>query len=209
MIQTHNLTFEYPGGQQFKFPDIHCEENEMMLVLGNSGVGKTTLLHLLGGLLTATTGGIKIQHKDITKIFGAELDLFRGQHIGIIFQNNHFVHAINVLDNLMLAQSLAGAHRDKQKCLQLLERLNIGHKAKSKISMLSQGERQRVAIARSLVNNPSLILADEPTSALDDLNSNEVLKLLEEQSKKIGSALIIVTHDNRLKDKIDKKVILS
>jgi len=209
MIQTYALTFEYPGGQQFVFPDISCAENEMMLVLGNSGVGKTTLLHLLGGLLTVTSGEIKIQNKDITKIFGAELDLFRGQHIGIIFQNNHFVHALNVIENLKLAQSLAGKVPDKQQCLHLLERLNIGHKAKSKVHLLSQGERQRVAIARALVNKPSLILADEPTSALDDFNSSEVLKLLEEQSGEIGSALVIVTHDNRLKDKIAKKVILS
>lgn len=209
MIQTHALTFDYPGGQQFVFPDINCAENEMMLVLGNSGVGKTTLLHLLGGLLTAVSGEINIHKRDITKIFGAELDLFRGQHIGIIFQNNHFVHSLNVLENLMMAQSLAGRNSDKQQCLQLLDRLNMGHKAKSKVHLLSQGERQRVAIARSLVNKPSLILADEPTSALDDYNSSEVLQLLEEQSMEIGSALIIVTHDNRLKDKIDKKVILS
>ena len=90
----------------------------------------------------------------------------------------------------------------------LLERLNIGHKAKKSIRNLSEGEKQRVAIARALVNNPRLILADEPTSALDDVNCNEVLSLLEEQAKAVGSALIVVTHDTRLKDKIAHRIIL-
>ena len=179
-----------------------------MLILGTSGVGKTTLLHLLGGILTTQQGNININGTEINKLTGSELDNFRGRNIGIVFQQNHFVHSINVLENVLLAQSMAGKPTDKKLCMNLLERLNIGDKATKKIKNLSQGEKQRVAIARALVNGPKLILADEPTSALDDINCTEVLSLLEEQAKAVGSALIVVTHDTRLKDKIAHRIIL-
>jgi len=139
---------------------------------------------------------------------GSALDKFRGQNIGIIFQQNHFVDALTVLENVILAQSLAGQRTNKKAALDLLVRLNIGHKANINIRELSQGEKQRVAIARALINKPKVILADEPTSALDDINCEEVLNLLHEQAKAVGSALIVVTHDTRLKDKIANHIIL-
>ena len=171
-------------------------------------MGKTTLLHLLGGLLTTQHGSVHIQDTDINKLSGSDLDAFRGRNIGIIFQQNHFVDALSVIENVILAQSLAGNKTDKNAAQNLLTRLNIGHKAKSNIKDLSQGEKQRVAIARALINQPRLILADEPTSALDDQNCTEVLNLLHEQAKAAGSALVIVTHDTRLKDIISNRVIL-
>ncbi|MBK8624963.1 MAG: ATP-binding cassette domain-containing protein [Saprospiraceae bacterium] len=130
------------------------------------------------------------------------------ENIGIIFQQNHFVDALSVIENVILAQSLAGNKTDRNAAKSLLERLNIGHKADKSVRDLSQGEKQRVAIARALINQPKVILADEPTSALDDVNCDEVLKLLQEQAKVVGSALIVVTHDTRLKDKINNQVIL-
>lgn len=208
MISTKDLTYQYKGGQPIVFPNIHCESKDILLVLGGSGIGKTTLLHLLGGILTIQNGSIDIQGTKIESLSGKDLDTFRGQNIGIVFQQNHFVQSLNVIDNVVLAQSMCGQKPDKTLALSLLERMNISHKAKSKIKDLSQGERQRVAIARALITKPKLILADEPTSALDDKNSDEVLHLLQEQAKTAGSALIIVTHDNRLKDKIDHRVIL-
>jgi putative ABC transport system ATP-binding protein len=208
MIRTNNIKYKYPGGKDMVFPDIQCSSSEMLLVLGTSGVGKTTLLHLLGGLLSSQHGNIQIGEIDMTKLSGAEADHFRGKNIGIVFQQNHFVDALSVLENVTLAQTLAGNKVDKKAAQNILDRLNIGDKADHAIKNLSQGEKQRVAIARALINQPKVILADEPTSALDDSNCNEVLDLLQEQAKAVGSALVVVTHDTRLKDKINHQVIL-
>lgn len=208
MIRTSNLKYKYPGGKDLIFPDIQCSSNEILLVLGTSGVGKTTLLHLLGGILSSQQGNIQIAETEMTKLSGAAADHFRGKNIGIVFQQNHFVDALSVLENVTLAQTLAGNKADKAAAKNILTRLNIGEKANQSIRNLSQGEKQRVAIARALINQPKVILADEPTSALDDINCDEVLSLLQEQAKAVGSALIVVTHDTRLKDKINHQVIL-
>ncbi|MBC7884776.1 MAG: ATP-binding cassette domain-containing protein [Saprospiraceae bacterium] len=208
MISTHNLKYKYPGGSDIVLPDILCNPLDILLVLGSSGVGKTTLLHLLGGLLATQLGTVMINNTEISKLSGSRLDTFRGRNIGIVFQQNHFIEALTVLENVIVAQSLAGNKTDRTAAQNLLERLNIGHKANSYIRDISQGEKQRVAIARALINQPKLILADEPTSALDDQNCKEVLLLLQEQAKAAGSALVIVTHDTRLKDVISNRVIL-
>ena len=207
MLQTKSLQYQYEDGHSFSFPDLACNRKEKLLVLGSSGVGKSTLLHLLGGLLNAQKGSIVLAEKDLVSMKNAELDKFRGDHIGIIFQKNHFIASLTVLENLMMAQFFGGKE-DRMKCLNLLERLNISDKANKSINTLSEGEKQRVAIARALVNNPSLILADEPTSALDDKNCDEVIQLLEEQANIAEAALVIVTHDNRLKEKVSNQITL-
>lgn len=209
MIKTQNLSFQYDSEKPISFPDIKCDSGEMMLVLGQSGVGKTTLLHLLSGLIRAKGGSVTIAGQDLSKLSDKKLDHFRGQHIGVIFQKFHFIKSLNVLENLTIAQKLAGKPIDENRCIELLENLQIGHKVSSKINELSQGETQRVAIARALVNNPAVILADEPTSALDDTNCQAVLDLLSTQAKQSGAALVIVTHDTRLKDMIDNKITIS
>jgi len=208
MIATNNLSYQYPGGNKIVFPDLNCQKNDILLLLGSSGVGKTTLLHLLGGILDTQHGEVTIDGNELSSMNGAQKDRFRGKNIGIIFQQNHFVAALNVLENILLAQELAGHKIDKVKAMDLLARVNMAHKAQSDIHDLSQGERQRVAIVRALINQPKVILADEPTSALDDQNCFEVLSLLEEQAKAVGSALVVVTHDTRLKDKIAHQVTL-
>ena len=209
MISTRNLSYAYPGGQQISFPDMDCQSGNILLVLGKSGIGKTTLLHLLGGLIGIQQGEIKIGDQSVQALDDKQMDKFRGKNIGIIFQNNHFVQSLNVLENLLLSQSLAGIPVDKNLCQKWLDKLAIGPKAKSSLHQLSQGERQRVAIARALVNAPKLILADEPTSALDDENTKSVIALLQEQARELGSALIIVTHDTRLKNIISDQITLS
>lgn len=208
MIQTQNLAYTYAGENEIIFPDIYCEAKEILLILGASGVGKTTLLHLLGGILSVQHGSVLIGGTEINRLTGAQTDHFRGRNIGIVFQQNHFVDSLNVIENIILAQSLAGHRTDKSKAQRLLDRLNIGNKAGQSVKNLSQGEKQRVAIARALVNDPKVILADELTSALDDENCNEVLSLLQEQAHDVGSALIVVTHDTRLREKIARKIIL-
>ncbi len=200
MLQTKNIQFKYDGGPSFHFPDISCEEKGRLLILGESGKGKTTLLHLISGLLQPTSGEVTIKNQNTSALKGAALDRFRGKHVGIIFQTAHFVQSLTVLDNLLLPPFLTGSKIERSKALEILQRLNLKEKAFQLPSKLSVGEAQRVAIARAIINNPSLILADEPTSALDDKNAIEVIRLLEEQASTTGAALVIVTHDQRLKD---------
>jgi len=209
MLQTHQLQYTYPGKPPISFPDIHFEKGSQWLLLGQSGTGKTTLLHLLGGLRKPQKGSVTIAGKAIKSLSATALDKFRGKHIGIVFQQSHFVKALTVGENLALSRSLAGNPADPERIKTLLTRLNIGDKINDRTHRLSQGEQQRVAIARALVNSPDLILADEPTSALDDDNCREVIKLLENQAKMEGATLVIVTHDGRLKDFFEHKIILS
>lgn len=208
MLKTENLTFAYQGTTPMNFPDINCPTGEHCLLLGQSGSGKTTLLHLLGGLLTPKSGKVWVGNTDIAQLKGTRADRFRGQNIGIIFQKAHFVKSLNVEENLLLAQTLAGEKSDKTRIKNLLERLNIGHKLSARPDRLSQGEQQRVAIARALVNNPKVILADEPTSALDDVNTEEVIQLLEEQARLANATLLVVTHDGRLKNRFENRIEL-
>lgn len=209
MIRTEGLSYTYAGGSQISFTDIDSLDSEPLLILGGSGTGKTTLLHLLGGLMKPSHGKVWIGDKEVTKLSSRQLDQFRGKHIGIIFQQNHFIAALTVLDNLLLAQRLAGSTSDAALCQSLLDSLHIGHKAGNLPSALSQGERQRAAIARALVNKPTIILADEPTSALDDHNCQEVIRLLEEQALANHAKLVVVTHDNRLSQRYPQRIILS
>jgi len=208
ILETKGLSYSYDGKTKLNFPDIKCQKGERWLLLGQSGSGKTTLLHLLGGLRQSKEGTILINEVNIGKLSTEKLDQFRGKHIGIVFQQSHFVKALTVGENLMLAQQLAGNSISKERIQMLLDRLNIGHKYHSKTHNLSQGEQQRVAIARALVNKPAIILADEPTSALDDTNCDEVIQLLEKQAAEENATLLIVTHDGRLKEKFKNRVLL-
>ena len=208
MLSAQNISFSYEDGIPMSFPDVTCAPNEHWLLLGPSGCGKTTMLHLLAGLRTPKTGSITVGNVIMTNLRGSALDKFRGKHIGLVFQEPHFIRSINVEDNLAIIQHLSGNPVDKSKIRNMLYRLRIGHKNLVRPSALSQGERQRVAIARALINDPTIILADEPTSALDDVNTSEVLDLLEEQAEKAGATLLIVTHDTRLKERFTKRIEL-
>ena len=208
MLKTKGLEFSYDGQNWLKFPDIDCKEGEHWLLIGLSGSGKTTLLHLLGGLRTPKKGDIIIADTNISKLSASKLDHFRGKQIGIVFQKAHFVRSLTVEENLKLAQKLAGQPISEERIKELLERLNVSHKLKSKTDSLSIGEQQRVAIARALVNKPNIILADEPTSALDDKHCDEVLELLESQATQENATLLIVTHDARLKEKFNNQINL-
>lgn len=208
MLQTTALEYQYKNSPLFQFPNMNCGDAEQWLILGHSGCGKTTLLHLLAGLLAPKSGRIELAGQDIGRLRRSELDAFRGKHIGIVFQQAHFIQALSVRQNLHLAQSLANLPTDRQRINDLLERLNLGHKATKLPNELSVGEQQRVSIARALINRPTLILADEPTSALDDLNAHEVTLLLEEQAREQGATLLIVTHDQRLKARFSNQVLL-
>ena len=209
MLKTNQLSFQYQGNTNvFSFPDIACKSNETMLVLGKSGVGKTTLLHLLAGLLVPKQGEIWIDDTNFAQLSGSKRDRFRGQSIGIVFQQPHFIQALTIAENLNLAQSVAGQKVDKKRTISLLEQLDIAHRANARANEMSMGEQQRANIARALINAPKLLLADEPTSALDDENCALVVQLLEQQAQIQGSALVVVTHDLRLKNYFQQHVQL-
>ena len=209
MIKTKNLKFSYDQSAALSFPDWTVEKTEPALLLGQSGSGKTTLLHLLGGLLKPDSGNIFIEETDIGSISGSQLDHFRGKHIGFIFQKPHLIQSLNVLDNLLLAQHLAGVKQDRSRCTAVLDELGISNKAKSKVFELSEGQAQRVSIARAVVNHPDLLLADEPTSALDDEHCERVINTLIELADSNQATLLIATHDQRLKDVVKTHLNLS
>ena len=200
MIATQNLTFAYAADKQFTFPDFSCADRETMLILGKSGKGKTTFLHLMALLLKPTGGKIQINNQEISQLSVSSAADFRAKNVGIIYQKPHFVHALSVMDNLLLSNYLAGKNQAKDKAQHLAESLGFAEHLSKKTTQLSQGEQQRVSIARALMNSPSVILADEPTSSLDDDNCLKVINLLKKQTQEIGASLVVVTHDQRLKD---------
>jgi putative ABC transport system ATP-binding protein len=197
MLETKNLRFKYDNNLELNFPDIKTSK-ENLLILGASGVGKTTFLHLLSGLLKPIIGEINLLGTKISKLKMSEMDRFRGKNIGIVFQKPHFINSLTVKENLQLAQYIS-KKSDKNRIQSLLESLGIEDKANKKTQNLSQGEKQRVSIALAIVNSPKLILADEPTSSLDDLNCEKVINILKNQASKYKAKLIIITHDYRLK----------
>ena len=197
MLETKNLRFKYDNNLELNFPDIKTSK-ENLLILGASGVGKTTFLHLLSGLLKPINGEIDLLGTKISQLKMSEMDRFRGKNIGIVFQKPHFINSLTVKENLQLAQYIS-KKSDKSRIQSLLESLGIEDKANKKTQNLSQGEKQRVSIALAIVNSPKLILADEPTSSLDDLNCDKVINILKNQASKYKAKLIIITHDYRLK----------
>lgn len=198
MIKTESLKFSYDGKKYFDFPDINLDSGENLLIIGNSGIGKTTLLHLLAGILKPESGSINISGTDISKFSDTELDKYRGDNIGIVFQKPHFISSLTINENLKLAKYLSPS-KTSGDAKKILESLNIKDKYQQKPNQLSEGEKQRASIALALINSPNLILADEPTSSLDDYNCDNVIKLLKKQAKDHKAKLIVITHDARLK----------
>lgn len=208
MIACQQLSFSYSPQKQFTFNDFSCADGETMLILGKSGRGKTTLLHLLALLLKPQSGHIQINSQEVSHFNAAQAAQMRAANIGIIYQRPHFVHALSVIENLLLSNYLSGKKQDKQKAKQLAESLGFAEHLSKQTTQLSLGEQQRVGIARALMNCPNVILADEPTSSLDDENCENVVKLLTQQTAQIGASLVIVTHDQRLKDQFANQITL-
>ena len=207
MIKTKDVQFSYDNQVFFKFCDIDLKSNENLLIVGSSGIGKTTLLHLLAGLLNLNSGSIELLGKELSKLSSYQLDEFRKNNIGIVFQRPHFVNSLTVKENLQLAQYIANK-KDNNRIETILKNLNIFDKLNKKTNQLSQGEKQRVSIAMAIVNSPKLILADEPTSSLDDNNCANVIKLLKKQALEFEAQLIVITHDSRLKKHFEKSIEL-
>ncbi|WP_100627881.1 ABC transporter ATP-binding protein [Algoriphagus formosus] len=204
LFQTKDLKFSHPGQKEYHFQDISLDRGESLLVLGKSGSGKTTLLNLIAGLLSPHSGSVVLDGTAINQLDSGKMDRFRGENIGIVFQKPHLLAPLDVKENLMMARYFS--NKNGQDADELLQELDLSYKSHSPVNQLSEGEAQRVSIARALINRPKLILADEPTSSLDDENAERVVKLLQGQATKIQAALIIVTHDHRVKEQISNYI---
>ena len=197
------------GSQSFQaLSDINLDvaSGSIQLLMGPSGSGKTTLLSILGGILTPTSGSVRLLGQEITQMSRSQLAKFRLQNIGFIFQGFNLFPALTAIENVEIALTMKGlgdraAHLEATN---LLEQVGLANKAKSLPSELSGGQKQRVAIARALSGSPSLIMADEPTAALDSHSGHAVIDLLRRLAKERGHTVLIVTHDPRIMDVADR-----
>lgn len=178
---------------------LAIEEGEHVLLQGPSGSGKTTLMSVLAGLYRPDEGQVFFRDQDLTALSGEALDRLRGARFGFVMQGFHLIRHLSVMENLALARYTAGLPPDTLKIKALLERLDLSRLADTRGSSLSMGEAQRVAVARALVNDPQVIFADEPTSALDDDNAARIIALLTAQARALKAALIVASHDARIK----------
>ncbi|MFT6055059.1 MAG: putative ABC transport system ATP-binding protein [Roseivirga sp.] len=209
MITIENLSFGYSDQKILTISKKEIKDREHLMILGKSGSGKTTLLHILGGLLNPKQGRIWLDQTDLYQLSETQRDKYRGQHIGLVFQKAHLIAALSVEDNLLLAQYLSGTKQDKARISEVLASLNLSEKKQAKVKTMSQGEQQRVTIARALLNKPKLLLADEPTASLDDENAAAVIHLLKQQAELNNASLVIATHDQRVRNQFDIQLNLN
>lgn len=208
LLHIENLEFAYRERTVLRLAELELSSAETCAVIGPSGCGKTTLLHLIAGLLHPSRGFVRVLGQSFADLSSSACDRFRGQHLGIVFQRLHLLPALSVLENLVLAQRCARVTSNAKAACALLDQLGVGALRQSKPAALSQGQAQRVAIARALVHRPKLLLADEPTSSLDDANARLALDLLIAQARACGAALLVVTHDARVRGWMDRELHL-
>jgi len=200
MITINSVSHRYGNTSGISFKDWQIKDGERWLLLGASGSGKTTLLHILTGILKPTQGEVHINGTGVYGLSSKALDQFRGRNIGIVFQRPHLIRSLTITENLLLAQSFAKLPEDLKRVDEVLGSLGIAAKKNAYPDELSQGQLQRVSIARAVINKPALLIADEPTSSLDDENAAAVLELLMQQSGLNQATLVVATHDKRVKD---------
>lgn len=208
-IDVTDLSFSYDDRRVVDLGRFELAKGASLAVIGPSGCGKTTLLHLLAGLIRPDTGRIHVLGQDLSELSDTALDRFRGRSIGLVFQRFHLLPALNVRENILLALKLARSKPDSEKVEALFHRLGLEGLERHKPSTLSEGQAQRVAIARALVHGPPIVMADEPTSALDDGNAAEAIELLRESVVAAGAALLVVTHDQRVRGLLDSELELT
>ena len=203
MIEINDLTFEYPGSDfRFNLNSLNIKSGEKVALIGPSGYGKTTLLNLLSGILEPIKGTIHLNGTELTKLADSQRRNFRITNIGFVFQNFELIEYLNVLDNILLSYrinpSLSMNREVIDRAETISEQLGLANKLKRNVGKLSQGEMQRVAICRAILNNPKIILADEPTGNLDPRNKEKIIEILFDYSSRENATLITVTHDYSL-----------
>ena len=200
MIKANNIQYAYGNLEVLKGVNLHIKKGEFVSIVGVSGAGKTTLLQLLGALDDVQAGSLIINNKEVNKLSQKELAKFRNKEIGFVFQFHNLLVEFTALENVCLPAFIAGTDRKtaEEKGLALLELLGLSDRANHKPDELSGGEQQRVAVARALINSPSIILADEPSGNLDSKNANELHNLFLKLNKDLGQTFVIITHNKAL-----------
>jgi putative ABC transport system ATP-binding protein len=202
MLTVKGLVAGYGRRPLARLPYLTVEGGQAAVLTGPSGAGKTTLLLAIAGMADRIDGSIEIDDADVGGMNARARDRHRGRHIGMVFQDLHLVPGLSALDNLLLAPYASGAPSDRNRAIELLDRLGLQDRKFARAETLSRGEAQRTAIARAALLRPSLILADEPTASLDDDACIAVLDLLIEATRDSGAALLVATHDSRVKARI-------
>lgn len=208
MIDIKNITKSFGKLQVLKGIDLHIGKGEVVSIVGPSGAGKTTLLQIIGTLDTPDNGDIVIDGVDVRKLSQKKLADFRNKHIGFVFQFHQLLPEFTALENIMIPAFIAGMSKNtaKKRAMELLEFMGLADRAGHKPNELSGGEKQRVAVARALINNPSVILADEPSGSLDSKNKAELHQLFFDLRDKMGQTFVIVTHDDNLAKITDRTI---
>ena len=208
MIDIKNITKSFGSLQVLKGIDLHINKGEIVSIVGPSGAGKTTLLQIIGTLDKPDSGSIVIDGIDVSNLSKAKLSDFRNRHLGFVFQFHQLLPEFTALENIMIPAFIAGTSQSeaKDRAMELLKFMGLEDRASHKPNELSGGEKQRVAVARALVNKPAVILADEPSGSLDSKNKAELHQLFFDLRDKFGQTFVIVTHDESLAATTDRTI---
>ena len=210
MIDIQGITKSFGSLQVLKGIDLHIGRGEVVSIVGPSGAGKTTLLQIVGTLDKPDSGEVVIDGVKVGGLNTKKLADFRNRHIGFVFQFHQLLPEFTALENIMIPAFIGGASRKtaEQRARELLRFMNLEDRASHKPSELSGGEKQRVAVARALVNNPAVVLADEPSGSLDSKNKEELHRLFFDLRDKFGQTFVIVTHDEQLAKITDRTIAM-
>ena len=210
MIDNKGITKSFGSLQVLKGIDLHIDKGEVVSIVGPSGAGKTTLLQIIGTLDKPDSGSINIDGIDVLKLNTRKLSDFRNRHIGFVFQFHQLLPEFTALENVMIPAYIAGTSTGeaKKRAMELLQFMGLADRAQHKPNELSGGEKQRVAVARALINNPAVILADEPSGSLDSKNKAELHQLFFDLRDQYGQTFVIVTHDEGLAAITDRTIHL-
>ena len=208
MINIKGITKSFGSLQVLKGIDLHIDKGEVVSIVGPSGAGKTTLLQIIGTLDKPDSGSIMVDGIDVSSLSTKKLSDFRNQHLGFVFQFHQLLPEFTALENIMIPAFIAGKSRKeaKERAEELLEFMGLSDRASHKPAELSGGEKQRVAVARALINNPAVILADEPSGSLDTKNKEELHALFFELRDQMNQTFVIVTHDEQLATNTDRVI---
>ena len=208
MIELENITKSFGNLNVLKGVSLHVNKGEILSITGPSGAGKTTLLQIMGSLDRPDSGKVLYNGTDITTFSERELAAFRNRHIGFVFQFHQLLPEFNAMENIMIPLMIAGRsmHDSKERAMELLDILGLTDRATHKPSELSGGEKQRIAVARALANNPDVILADEPSGSLESKNKEELHKLFFKLRDMMGQTIVTVTHDESLAGLADRRI---